>query len=91
MPTGEDFDQMAACETDLCQALETDALAVLAAVLTLDGARQWVFYTRDIKECRARLDQMPEDSQYPIELDTFEDPDWEYLRNKILGNIPHDA
>jgi hypothetical protein len=88
LPGLEVSDQLAAFENAICEAFEYDAHAVLTAVLTLDGARQWVFYTSDVPECGVRLSRMPHQSgAYPIELDTRPDPAWEYLRNEILGCI----
>jgi hypothetical protein len=72
-------------EDRLSASLEHDAVAVLTAVLTFDGARQWVFYTDDVQACGARLNSMPQESEpYPIELDVFDDPAWQYLRGQIL-------
>ena len=60
---------MEAFENRFCQAVEHDAHAVLAAVLTFDGARQWVIYTSDVQECGARLEAMPQEPEpYPLEL-----------------------
>lgn len=88
MPSPSDSEAMEVFENRLCDAWERDALAVLAAVLTFDGARQWVFYTGDIEECGERLHAMPQESEpYPIELTTEEDPDWSYLREQILGSV----
>jgi hypothetical protein len=95
MPTQSDSDAMAAFENRLCAALEHDGLAFLAAALTFDGARQWVFYTDDVAECRERLNVMPQETEpYPIELTTAKDSDWQYLREQILGCVnwePHQA
>jgi len=85
MPDRGVSDDMRVFEDRLCAAWERDALAALTAVLTFDGARQWVFYTADVQACGARLNDMPQESEpYPIELDAFDDPDWEYLRNEIV-------
>ena len=74
-------------ENRLCDALEGSGKAVLAAVLTLDGARQWVFYTSDVAACGDLLNHMPqEESPYPIELDAQSDPEWSYLREQIVGD-----
>ncbi len=85
MPDAHTSDQMRIFENRLCAAWEHDALAVLTAVLTFDGARQWVFYTADAGACGARLNAMPQESDpYPIELDVFDDSSWDYLRNQIV-------
>ena len=88
LPTDEDADQMGRFENALCDALESDQTAVLTAVLTLDGARQWIFYTGDVQSCGDRINQMPQgEARYPLELDTFSDATWSYLRQDILGPL----
>jgi hypothetical protein len=88
MPDGTASDAMAAFENRLCAAWESDELAFLAAVLTFDGARQWVFYTYNVAECGQRLNQMPQEQDpYPIELTTESDPGWSYLHEQILRSV----
>jgi hypothetical protein len=92
LPTRADSEQMADFENRFCCAVEHDALAVLTAVLTLDGARQWVFYTRDVQECSDRLNSMPQQVEpYPLELTAERDPEWRYLRDQILKRVPKDS
>jgi len=87
--TGETLETF---ENRLVAALEKDAVAVLTAVLTFDGARQWVFYTPDASACGARINAMPQEQDpYPIELDVFTDTDWQYLREQILASVARDA
>jgi hypothetical protein len=45
LPKEKDSAVMETFENRLCEILERDALAALVAVLTFDGARQWIFYT----------------------------------------------
>src|SRR5689334_6431334 len=52
MPSPSVSDKMAEFENRFCEAVERDAIAILTAVLTFDGARQWVFYSADIQVCR---------------------------------------
>lgn len=88
MPSSDDSEQMTAFENRFCEAVEHDATAILTAVLTFDGARQWVFYTDDVPECGERLTNMPQnDEPYPLELTTEQDPHWKYLREEILGVV----
>ena len=89
MPDAHTSDEMGRFENHLCAAVEHDLQAVLTAVLTFDGARQWVFYTRDVPEFGRRLSTMPDfhGNPYPIELTTREDPAWSYLRDVILGPV----
>jgi hypothetical protein len=78
--------EMSRFEDYLSEAVQHDAHAVLTAVLTFDGARQWVFYTRDVAEFGRRLSAIPDyhGQRYPIELATERDPTWSYLREQIL-------
>ena len=89
MPSADDTERMAEFEDRFCAAVEHDATAILTAVLTFDGARQWVYYTGDVQECGERLNNMPQsDEPYPLELTTEQDPRWEYLRDEILKGVP---
>src|SRR5262245_52167487 len=77
LPSRKAMKQMETFEDRLCEAWESDAHAVLVAVLTFDGARQWVFYTKDVGECSERLEAMPQEKRpYPIELEACKDPKW---------------
>ena len=92
LPTGGEMDRLATFENLMCDALEKDYLAALTAVFTADGARQWVWYTDHVALCGIRINRMPQEKErYPIELDTFEDPDWSYLRERILGSVNYQA
>ena len=92
MPTHAVSAAMEQFENRLCSALEVDAHAILAAVLTFDRARQWVFYTGDVPESGWRLEAMPQNTDpYPIELDAFDNPTRKYLRDDILGFVRPDA
>ena len=92
MPSADDSNVMGEFEDRFCVALENDGHGFLAAVLTHDGARQWIFYTSDVAECGRRLEAMPQNAErYPIELDAFDDPTWQYLRHELLGYPKLDA
>lgn len=81
---------MSTFEDRLCGAVEPDALAALAVVLTFDGARQWVYYTDDVDEFARRLGAMPHDgdARYPVELTTGPDMTWARL-HQLLAPIAH--
>ena|SRR5579859_15891 len=88
VPDPEALEAMTVFEDRICAAFESDSLAVLTAVLTFDGARQWLFYTRDLNECGRRLHTMPQEPEpYPIELVAEPDPGWSYLRDEFLGVV----
>jgi hypothetical protein len=89
LPSDDQSGRMKVFEDRFCEAVEHDGHAVLTAVLTFDGARQWVFYTGDVRECGARLEAMPQEAEpYPLELTTEEDPAWRYLHDEILKQVP---
>jgi hypothetical protein len=84
-PSRADSEAMGKFEDQLSEALESDALAYLAAVLTFDGARTWIFYTGDLSESSQRIvDITKGDQLYPIERDAFADPEWSFLRTTLL-------
>ena len=85
--------ELGSFEDHLCDAVQRDTLAILTAVLTFDGARQWVFYSRDTAEFARRLSVIPDyhGQRYPIELTTQEDATWSYLREQIVQQVHPDA
>ncbi|WP_299397805.1 DUF695 domain-containing protein [Pelagibius sp.] len=88
MPSDQLFEELRVFEDRLCAAWEQDALAVLTAVLTFDGAKQWVFYTNDVQACTRRLNEMPQVEQpYPIEVTARPDGTWAFLRDEILRTV----
>ena len=92
MPDAIETAAMQTFEDRLCVALERDEHAILAAVLTFDGARQWMIYTPDVGECGYRLEAMPQENDpYPVEIDAFDDPKWDYVTKKIIKVATHDA
>lgn len=91
MPTSDDSEEMSEFEICFCEAVQRDAIAILTAVLTFDGARQWVFYTRDIEECARRLNSMPSRNEpFPLELSSEWDTEWSYLHDSFLCNVPRE-
>jgi hypothetical protein len=91
MPSSEDHAAMVEFEEHLREAFEHDGHAIIAAILTFDGARQWVVYTDDFMECGRRIAEMPQNEDpYPIDMNTKDDPEWEYLRQEVLHGIQPD-
>ena len=87
LPTPEANSALEKFEERLCAAFEHDARAIVAAVVTTDGARQWIVYTDDINECGERLSNMPQnDEPYPIEMQADEDPQWSLLHEVATSN-----
>jgi len=92
LPGPEELEALEEFENHLVAAYEHDCHAVLTAVITNDGARQWFFYTSDVDECGRRLSEMPQKEEpYPIELTAEEDPDWIFLRENILAGCTDDS
>ena len=89
MPDESDDNEMQGFEDRLIEAWEHDHTALLTAVVTFDGNRHWIFYTRDVDVCRKRIGEMTREAgPYPIELVTEEDPTWSYLTKNILVLVP---
>lgn len=88
MPDNLTNEKMGIFEDRLTNTVETDMSAVLAAVITNDGKREWVFYASDVQEFANRMTQMPQEKErYPIELTTEQDPEWKFLYGQILSGM----
>ncbi len=88
LPSDADTAALEEFEERLCAALEHDGHAIVTAVLTFDGARQWVVYTSDFRKCGERIGAMPQNKEpYPIDMEAANDPDWKYLRDEILKRV----
>lgn len=88
MPDSEASDQMGVFEDRLVAAVEPSQTAVLVAVLTNDGQREWLFYTSEVAEFGRRLSEMPqENDRYPIDLSTESDPAWSTFYDNILASV----
>ena len=84
IPDRDELSELEDFENRLVECFEHDFLAVLDAVLTERGTRQWLFYASDIPECQRRLGDMPQKSErYPIVLVTETDENWSRFHDKI--------
>lgn len=85
--------EMLQFEHDLGDSVQKDALAILTAVVTFEGVRQWVFYTSDESAFIERLSVIPHHGRerFPIKIGTSDDPTWSYLRDEVLGSMRLDA
>jgi len=88
LPNPDMCDTLALVEDELAACLEKEAMAVLTAVITFDGARQWIFYTGSPATCEAHLSRIA-GKQKPgvIEIETFADGGWTHLREQVLGGM----
>jgi hypothetical protein len=80
MPDDESSEAMGLFEDTLEAALDSDRMAILAAVRTGSETRSWHFYLRDIETVSQRINQALGPG-LPIELEVEDDPDWDFLRN----------
>ena len=81
MPTEEESMRMEAPQEALRKAMEKDKLAILTGIYTGDGARTWVFYTRNIPAFGERLNEaLAPFEQLPITIYTEKDAEWNEYR-----------
>ena len=84
MPSTNDSQSMEVFENRLVDALETDLSGVLAAAITTNGYREWVWYCLSTDVFAERLHNMPQETEpYPIEIETENDPEWAYFFNTV--------
>lgn len=84
MPSNVESEAMEVFEDRLVDALEPDIIGMLVAAITTNGYREWVYYVKSVESFAERLHAMPqEEDPYPIEIETQEDPRWDYFFNKI--------
>lgn len=83
-PMAGDLTAMQEFEDRLVEALETPAVALLTAVVTHKGNREWIFYSTKIDEFMALLnEEFAEDPHFPLEIYRTEDPHWEQYREIV--------
>jgi hypothetical protein len=88
MPTQESGDAMATFEDRLIPALEHDLSAVLTAVITNAGMRQWILYTGSASECTNRINSIAQQkTRYPIAIEIENDANWTFLYESILDGM----
>lgn len=87
MPSAEDSKQMAEFENALVGLVESDWHGVLAATITNDGSREWIFYVvDDLPETTERIHRVPQKSDpFPIELERTRDSTWEFFSDLLAG------
>src|SRR5438552_3033779 len=78
MPTSEDMDVFGQFETRVIDELETSGIAVLVAMVTLDGKRDYLLYFSDegafLKALRGLMDGL---ARFRPEVEAGHDPNWE--------------
>ncbi|TMN86517.1 hypothetical protein CWB72_19675 [Pseudoalteromonas phenolica] len=84
MPSTDDSQSMEVFENRLVDALETDLSGVLAAAITTNGYREWVWYCVSTEVFAESLHNMPQETEpYPIEIEAESDPEWDYFFSQV--------
>ncbi len=87
LPDAEELAALADLEERLIDALTAERRTLPAAVLTRDGARSFVFYTRDAEDAIARIKALREELPgRRLEGNLMEDPEWS-VSGKLIAMI----
>lgn len=78
---------MSAFEQRLLATMERDAAALLAAVVTYNNGRVWIFYAGGMSVFGERLQMLMRDSPLPIEIESESDPEWRFLYQNVLAGV----
>lgn len=85
MPDAPSQEEMNFFEHKLEDALIRKKTGVLAATITGKSLKEWRFYNSDAQKFMAVLNEISDpDSPFPIDLQLFNDPDWEAIA-EIIG------
>jgi hypothetical protein len=86
MPLQSDAEAMQRFEDAVEAGLTDEALGLQVASLTGAGHREWRYYTGDADAFVARLNASLEGHDaYPLEIDMFDDAEWEGLQQVLDG------
>ena len=67
-------------EDRLINVVEKDLMAVLVLVMTNNGKRQWLFYSKSIPVFSKRLAELVREREpYPITIKSVNDPRWQFF------------
>ena len=78
MPDDELAEQMETMQEHLRKNVETDKLAILAAIDTGAGERTWIYSTRTVPIfCQRMNEALSQHPLYPIQISATHDPQWE--------------
>ena len=84
MPSESDNKQMEIFENRLVKVLESDLSGILTSVVTTNGTREWVIYTKSKDLFSEKLHEMPQEIKpYPISIETEKDLNWGYFFNRV--------
>lgn len=85
MPSLEESARMNRSESTLVNELERDVLGVLAAVVTTDGVRRWVFYAMDAgRFCDRFTCSAGGGKERLLQTDVWLDAEWNHFFEDIV-------
>lgn len=77
LPSAEEDAQLDEIEEAICGALERQAESLLVAIITTSGIREFVFYTREPQQVKARFEQLHNQiTSHKIQLLVQSDSKW---------------
>lgn len=80
----DEIEPMQAFENRFIDATEPKEIAILTAVLTGRGEREFVIYAQSKERFIEALTHMPQEQErYPIEIDAENDSSWSYYHNEV--------
>lgn len=77
LPSAAEGAQLDQLEDAICSSLEEKAESLLVAIITTNGMREFVFYTREPERVKQRFDELREKiTSHTIQLMIQSDPQW---------------
>lgn len=91
LPSLEVVPALKSFESRLAEAVETDKLALLVAVCTHNGEREWMFYAQSVARFQERLNalqaEQDDEPPFPIDISSAPDPKWSAFFEDTLGAL----
>lgn len=78
---------MSAFEQRLSALMERDAAALMAAIVTYNNGRMWIFYAHSMAVFGERLQALMGDLALPIDVESETDPEWRFLYQNVLAGV----
>lgn len=77
MPSKAERESMDRMEDLLAPYVEKASLSMLVLVMTGEGLREWVYYSKSQNEFMAKINEVLRGlPQFPVEIDLWKDPEW---------------
>lgn len=86
MPDKTTQESMDSFENALTSKLSEQDIGILTVIITGQSLKEWRYYTSDAQKFMSTINEISHDNKpYPIDLQLFNDPDWEAL-NEVINN-----